>query len=173
MKTNTRVRRNGSANGATRQVRNKHEAAPAKNGNRPSPADDPAGSTEPPAAGREPCVLIFMKDGIGHGGLDYSAEEMARIECVAKYRGQTVSGFLRAAMDASLNNLDLIQKLEDGINMSYALYDLMEHRVFHPADGDPTEDWECGVVGLASAAFGKLQQARDAMDCALVAKGGE
>ena len=166
MKTNTRVRRDSSKKTAVRKVRNSTETSPSNNGHSHSQANDPA------AADHEPSILIFMKDGLGNGGVDYSAEEMADIERVAKYRGQTVSEFLMAAVDASIKNLNLIQKLDDGINMSFALYDLMEHRVFFPGEGDPSEDCKCGIVALSSAAFGKLQQARDALDCAITVKGG-
>jgi hypothetical protein len=168
MKTNTRVRRDSSKKTAIPQVRIAPESAPGTKGNSHSQAN----ATEQPEAERDVTGLFLMRDGLEIAGLDYSAEELAQIENVAKYRGQSLSEFLLAAVTASRKNMQLIDKLEAGINMISALFDLMEHWAFHPPEADPTEEWKCGIVGLSSAAFGELQRARDAMDCALVAKGG-
>mgnify|MGYP001476171371 CR=1 FL=1 len=50
----------------------------------------------------DPTCLVFFQDGREVAGLDYSVEELEHLKRVAASKGETLSDFLQAALDARL-----------------------------------------------------------------------
>ena len=66
----------------------------------------------------------------------------------------------------------VINELESAIEQVAGLYELMEHQVLNPPDGEMAEHLKCGVVELASATFNRLRQASEAVNTLATLKGG-
>ena len=103
--------------------------------------------------------LTGMDDNMKEiAGWDYSAAEFEKIQTVARISNQTLAEFLHSAIEDRLNRNVMAFELNEAIDQVAALYELMEHQVFNPIEGEYTEAIKCGMIDLKAATFNRLRE---------------